>query len=111
MAKIGATLWNILKAIFTGKLMLRLQIDKYFLHIVYVIVLIVATVWISLKVDTTLTQVEKNKKTIAELEIYHAEMTGELVRLGRLSRVENHLKELGSEVSVPVKPAVKVEKK
>ena len=108
MAKFATTLWNIVKAIFKGELLLRLHIDKYFIHIVYAFVLIVAAVWISLKVDTTLTKVEKNRKVIAELEIYHAEKTSELVRLGRLSTVEDHLKELGSDVAMPSQPATKI---
>jgi len=110
MAKIGTTLMNIVKAIFKGELLLRLHIDRYFLHIIYTFILLVATVWISLKVDTTLTKVEKNKATLAELSIYHAEMKSELVRLGRLSTVEKHLAELGSDVAAPAAPARKIKK-
>ena len=111
MAKIGATIRNIITAVFKGELLLRLHVDKYFVHIISLFVLILAAVWISLKVDTTLTKVEKNKKVIHELEIYHAEMTSELVELGRLSTVEAHLQELGSDVAMPEKPAVAVKRR
>lgn len=111
MAKVGATIGNIIKAVFKGELLLRLHVDKYFVHIIYLFVLIIATVWISLKVDTTLTKVEQNKKTIHELEIYHAEMTSELVRLGRLSTVEEHLQQLGSDVAMPTRPAVQIKRR
>ncbi len=110
MAKIGATLRNIGVAIFKGELLIRLGIDKYFGHIIYVFVLIVAAVWISLKAETTLTKVEKNKDIIQELEVYHAEATSKLVELGRLSTVEQHLKQLGSDVAIPEKPAVRIKK-
>lgn len=111
MGKTAASIMNIVKSVFKGDILLRLGIDKYFLHIVYAFVLIVAAVWISLKVDTTLTRVEKNRKVLEELEIYHAERTGEMVQMGRLSTVENHLKDLGSDVTVPTEPAATIERR
>jgi hypothetical protein len=111
MANFVASLKNIIRSILKGDILARLGIDKYFIHIVYAFVLIVATVMISLKVETTLSKVEKNRKVLEELEIYHAERTGEMVKMGRLSTVEEHLKSLGSEVTVPTRPAVIIERR
>ena len=111
MAKVEKKKRSVVRSIFTGEILLELGIDKFFFHIVYLFILIIAAVWISLKVDTTLTKVERNRKIISELEIYHAEVTSELVELGRLSTVEQHLKDLQSEVAMPQKPAIKIKKK
>ena len=48
---------------------------------------------------------EKNKETLTDLKIYHAQKTVELARLGRLTTVEGLLEQNGSDVTLPDKPA------
>ena len=50
-------------------------------------------------------QVEKNKKELESLKIYHAQKTCEYVGLDRISTVEEMLKNTGSNVKAPGKPA------
>ena len=108
MSKVGGTLKNIIVAIFRGELLLHLKVDRYFLHIIYVFILIVAATWISLKVDLTLVKEENNKRRLEDLEIYYAEQTDRLVSEGRLSTVESNLQKLGSPVQIPGKPAIRI---
>ena len=49
--------------------------------------------------------VEKNNAKLETLKIYHSHMTGEIVELNRLSTVEQMLRDAGSDVSIPEKPA------
>ena len=67
------------------------------------------SILLSLKVDQTLTRVEENKKDLRDLEVYHAEKEAELVRLHSASTTAKRLKELGSDVALPEKPAVKLD--
>jgi hypothetical protein len=50
-------------------------------------------------------RVETNKKVIENLKIDHANKTCEIVSLTRISTVEKILKETGSTVETPKKPA------
>jgi hypothetical protein len=52
-----------------------------------------------------MTQVEKNKKELESLKIYHAQKTCEFVGLDRISTIEQLLIENKSEVKAPQKPA------
>ena len=111
MRRLAAFLKNSLKAIFKGEFLLRMRVDKYFMHIVYTFLLVWLSIWLSLKIDTTLTKLEKGKAELRSLEIYHAEKTSELVKLNRVSTVSGNLEKLGSDVGVPEKPATVIRKK
>ena len=50
-------------------------------------------------------QVERNKRELESLKIYHAQKTCEYVSLDRISTVEEMLKQKQSEVTTPQKPA------
>jgi hypothetical protein len=50
-------------------------------------------------------KVQQNSRTIRTLKIYNAQKTYELVGLDRIATVEEMLKEAGSEVKAPEKPA------
>ena len=80
------------------------------MHILYLFILAWVSIWLSLKVDKTLTRVEENKVDLRDLEIYHAEKEAELVRLHSASTTAKRLKQLGSDVTLPEKPAVKISK-
>lgn len=110
-SKIGEGLREIAKAIWKGELVLRLRAHKFILHILYAFLLAGITIYIGLMVDKTLTKVEKNKDVIRELEVEHAQKTGELVRLQNISTTLESLRKLDSEVGMPEKPATIVKTK
>lgn len=110
--------WNVakalsrsFKAILKGEFLLRMRVDKVFPHILWLFVLMWVSIWLSMKIDATLTRVEQNKRVLGDLEIYHAEKTEELVRLNRFSTVQHKLEQMGSEVNLPERPATVLKKK
>ena len=52
-----------------------------------------------------MTRVEDNRKVLADMEIYHAQKTVELAGLSRMSKVQAMLEESGSKLTMPEKPA------
>ena len=58
-----------------------------------------------------LTKVEENKAVLRDLEIFHAEKEAELVRLHSASTTAKRLKQLGSDVTLPEQPAIKIDKR
>lgn len=111
LADVGQWLKNAFLATVKGELLLRLHIGRYFIHIIYTFFLFWVSIWLSLKIEKTLTRVEDNRKELADLEIYHAQKTVELVSLNRMSRVQEMLEQKGSAVTMPEKPADRIVKK
>ena len=111
LADVGQWLKNAFLATVKGELLLRLHICRYFIHIIYTFFLFWVSIWLSLKIEKTLTRVEDNRKELADLEIYHAQKTVELVSLNRMSRVQEMLEQKGSAVTMPEKPADRIVKK
>ena len=107
----GRWLRNAFLAAIKGEFLLRLQVSKYFIHIIFTFFLFWVSIWLSMKIDATLTRVEQNKRVLGDLEIYHAEKTEELVRLNRFSTVQHKLEQMGSEVNLPERPATVLKKK
>lgn len=107
---VGRLLKDGFSAILRGQLLLRLDIGRYFIHIVYTFLLMALVIWFSLKVDSTLTSYESNQKTIKELEIEHSDMEFELRTLNRRVAIEELLREKGSEVRAPEQPATVLRK-
>lgn len=110
LADIGTFLKNSFVAILKGEFLLRLNVGRYFVHIVYTFFLFAMVIWISLMIDNTLSKVEKNNKTIQELEIIHSQKTYEIVSLSRRSTVNELLQQMGSDVQEPQQPAVQLTK-
>lgn len=100
-------LWlkNAAIAIVEGKFLLRIQANRYFIHIIYTFFLFWVSIWLSLKIEKTLTRLEDNRKALADVEIYHAQKTVELAGLSRMSKVQRMLEESGSKLAMPAKPA------
>ena len=105
LSDLGNALKNVFVAILEGKLLLRLNIGRYYLHIVYAFFLMAMVIWISLAIDTTMMKVERNKSILHELTILQSEKTFEVASLSRRSTVDAQLKEMGSEVTEPTTPA------
>ena len=111
LSDIGVWLREAGKALIEGKLLQRLRIDKYFIHIVFTFFLLWLSIWISIQTEKSLVKVEDNRKRIENLEIARAQKTIELVSLGSMGKVEKALKEKGSSVGFPSKPAGRIKVK
>lgn len=92
-------------AILKGEFLLRLNVGKYFIHIIYAFFLIAMAIWISLLIEGTLAKVEKNNRIISELEIINEQKYFDLEAVSSRTSVGEMLKERGSKVGAPVKPA------
>ena len=103
--------YNAFRALSRGEFLLSIGAHKYYMHILYLFVLAWISILLSLKVDGTLTKVEENKVVLHDLEIYHAEKEAELVRLHSASTTVKRLKQLGSDVTLPEQPAIKIDKR
>ena len=97
-----------LKSIARGDILLRMRVDKFFPYILYTFFLAWFSIWLSYKAEKTMYRVETNKKVIENLKIDHANKTCEIVSLTRISTVEKMLKDAGSTVETPKKPADKI---
>ena len=91
-----------------GNFLIRLRVDKLFPYILVLFILGCANIWLSYEVEQAALRVERNKKELETLKIYHSHLTGEIVELNRLSTIEGMLKEMGSEVKIPDKPADRI---
>lgn len=103
--KIWQTILNSLNAILHGEFLLRIRIDKYFIHILYSFLLLWLSILLDIRVEKTMVEVEDNKKILNDIKIYHAHKTVEIVSLNRISTVQQMLEEKGSNVTLPEKPA------
>lgn len=108
IADIGLFFRNSFTAILKGEFLLRLNVGKYFIHILYTFFLFGMIIWLSLMIENTMAKVEKNKATIRELEIVHSQKTYDIVKAGRRSNVEKALSEMGSSVGEPEQQAIKL---
>lgn len=102
---IGSVIKNIAKSVISGDILVRMRLHKGFPYIIYFFVLGWLSILISYNAEQTMIQVEKNKKELETLKIYHAQKTCEYVSLDRISTVEEMLKQKQSEVTTPQKPA------
>lgn len=108
IADIWTFIKNSFKAILKGEFLLRLNIGRYFAHIVYTFFLFAMVIWLSLMIETSMAKVEKNKAVLRELEIQHSQKSFEVVKLSRRSQVESELKRMGSNIGEPQRPAVEL---
>lgn len=105
---LGKGLQNSLRAILKGEFLLRLNVGRYFIHIVYTFFLFAMVIWISLMIEGTMTKVERNKVTLRELEVIHTQKTFDVVKLSRRSSVDEMLQQMGSRVTEPQEPATRL---
>ena len=100
-----------MRSLRNGELLLKVGADKFYMHIMYLFLLMWLSIMLSLKVDKALARVGDNMAAIEELLIYHSQKEAQLVRLHSASAAEKRLRELGSPVSIPKEPAVIIKKK
>ena len=105
---LGTWLKNSFRAILRGEFLLRLNVGRYFIHIVYTFFLIAMIIWLSLMIESTMTKVEKGKAELRELEIVHTQKTFDVVKLTRRSSINEMLQQMGSKVTEPQQPATQL---
>ena len=102
---------NAFRAFRNGELLLRVRADKYYIHILYLFLLMWVTILLSLQVDKTLAKAGDNKAALEQLRIHHAEKEAALVKLHSASAAEERLRELGSKATLPTEPTTVVKTK
>ena len=102
---IGRFLKRCFLSIIHGKFLLQLNVEKYMVHIVLVFFLFAMAILFSFGVDNTLARMERNRHAIEELEIRRSKLEFELKTINRRAEVISILKEQGSKVGEPEKPA------
>ena len=102
---------NILRALRNGEFLLRIRADKYYMHIMYLFLLMWVTILLSLQVDKTLAKAGDNQAAIDQLRIHYAEREAALVKLHSASAAEARLKQLGVDLSLPQEPATVIKSK
>ena len=100
-----------MRSLRNGEFLLKVGADKYYMHIMYLFLLMWVSILLSLKVDKTLSRVGDNYTALEELRIGHAQKEAELVKLHSASATEKRLKELGSPVALPNEPATVIKKR
>ncbi len=105
LKKIAIVIKNIIVAVGKGDFLMRVGAHKLFPFILYTFFLAWLSIFLSLKVESTMLEVERNKKKLETLRIRHAQKTSEIVSLDRISTLEKMLEQSGSEVRIPTKPA------
>ena len=108
---IGIAIRNSLRAIRNGEFLLRVRADKFYMHIMYLFLLMWLTIMLSLQVDKTLTVAGSNKAALEELHTRHAEKEAALVKLRSASATEARLQRMGSQAAMPKEPATVIKKK
>lgn len=109
-SKIGNAAKEILISIGQGNFLIRMKVHKLFPYILVLFIIGCANIWLSYEVEQAALRVEKNKKELETLKIYHSHLNGEIVELNRISTVETMLQQMGSEVRIPDKPADRIRK-
>lgn len=93
------------KSILSGDILLRMRLDRLFPYILYAFVLGWLSIWMSYKMEQTMSVAERNRRELETMKIYHAQKTCEYVSFDRISTIERMLEEKGSEIKAPEKPA------
>ena len=109
--EVGAAIGNTLRALRKGEFLLRVRADKYYMHIMYLFLLMWLTIMLSLRVDKTLAKVGENKVKIEEMRIRHSEKEAELVKLESAGATEARLQRMGSKAAMPSEPATVIKRK
>ena len=99
---------NSFKAILKGEFILRLNLGRYFIHIASCILLVAMTIWISLMIDSTMTRVQKNRRTLEQQQNEIAALTYKMAKATRRTEVEKKLEEMGSKLREPTRPAEQI---
>lgn len=96
---------NSIMAVLQGKFLLKLNVGKYMVHIIFCFFMFSIAIWFSMMVDLSLHKVEENYETIDDLQMINAQYRFELEELHRRGEIEKRLARMGSELHDAQKPA------
>ena len=91
---------------FSGDFILNRKLDRHIWFVIYVFVLVSATIAWRLTVESALVKVRHNEQTIEALNIARDQRAVELLSLDRRSTLEDLLKKNRSTLKAPETPAV-----
>ena len=99
------TVEKIYKALLSGNLLILLGVDRLLPYILVLFALGWVNIFMNYRIEQVMAEAERNKATLENYRIYHAQKTYQFVKMGRISTVEDMLEQGGSQLSAPVKPA------
>lgn len=99
------TIEELYKSLLSGNLLILLGVDRLLPYILVLFILGWINIFMNYRIEQVMAEVEKNKVTLENYRIYHAQKTYQFVKMGRISTVEEMLEQKGSQLSAPVKPA------
>lgn len=99
---------KIFVAIFRGELLLRLDMGRFFAHILFLFFAMIMIIWGSLGIEATMSQVEKNRDRIEELRIIKSRNEFDIMSISRRSELARLLEEKGSKVTQREAPALNI---
>jgi len=111
LGRAGKILLNSIVAIWKGEFLLRLRADRFLAHILYTFLLLGVIIWVSLLIDTTMNNVEKNYRRISELRMEQSLLKYEMTQTCGRSAVAKRLAAMGSQLREPENNATKVSAK
>lgn len=105
MKKLGSKIYGIAEMIGYGTTIMKLGLHKALPYLGYLFLLSMLSIFLSYKTEQAMLRAEKSEEELETLKIQHAQKTIDFVSLDRISTVEEKLKEMGSAVAPPEKPA------
>lgn len=104
--KIVKWIGSVVGAILKAELLLRLRVDKYFIHIVYTFSIFILLIWLSLKIEMTMSKVEQQQRQLTELRYENSRLIFERERAGSRLEIDKKLQAYGSLVDEAQKPVI-----
>lgn len=102
---------NSVMAVLQGKFLLKLNVGKYMVHIIFCFFMFSLTIWFSMMMDLSLHRIEENYETIDDLQMINAQYRFELEELYRRGDIEKRLMGMGSDLHDAAQPATILENK
>ena len=96
---------SVIRALLSGNLLILLGVDRLLPYILVLFALGWINIFMNYRIEQVMAEAERNKATLENYRIYHAQKTYQFVKMGRISTVEDMLEQKGSKLSAPIKPA------
>lgn len=101
---------TVIKSIFSGDILMLLRVDRLLPYILFLFVLGWINIFLNYKIEQTMVTVKENREVLEHYRNDHANKTYEFAKSCTMSSVKTMLKENGSELTAPQKPAEKISK-
>lgn len=101
----GEKLLKFIISVCKGDFILRWGVHRKMPHILTLLAFSIASMFLSYFVDQSKNKYEQNKKVVEILKIQKTQILNELSSLNRITKVEDMLEQMDSDVKAPKKPA------